>query len=410
MQREKTVAVALLRHLSFVIDFMTRVKVFRSLVETERESRGMGGRNIFRSHGIEIHRPTLYQDAFSKLNPSRHGQVMTLKDAALGIRMVDENGIPEAGIDGGGVFREFLQQCCKAGFDPALALFTTSSDNRIYPNPAVDSIFPDSAAHYRFLGNVIGRVMLEGLLVEVPFSRFFLTKMLGKRALLNDLSSLDPELHRHLLQIKSFDAATLEQLSLDFSVTDGAIEGHQTHDLILNGRNIPVTIRNRIQYIYLIADYRLNRRITRQTAAFLTGLKDIIDPHWFAMFGPDELQMLLSGTEEGVDIEDMRRNVVLNGYDDRHPTMIAFWKVMRSLPAEDIKDILKFITSCPRPPLQGFGFLVPRIAIHNTGDVSRLPTASTCMNLLKLPPYDSEEVLRSKLLFAVKNNLGFGLS
>lgn len=40
----------------------------------------------------------------------------------------------------------------------------------------------------------------------------------------------------------------------------------------------------------------------------------------------------------------------------------------------------------------------------------RLPSASTCINLLKLPPYRSASVIRAKLLYAVKNVAGFDLS
>jgi ubiquitin-protein ligase E3 C len=41
----------------------------------------------------------------------------------------------------------------------------------------------------------------------------------------------------------------------------------------------------------------------------------------------------------------------------------------------------------------------------------RLPTASTCMNLLKLPPYTSMSVLKQKLLIAIEQgNTGFELT
>ncbi len=40
----------------------------------------------------------------------------------------------------------------------------------------------------------------------------------------------------------------------------------------------------------------------------------------------------------------------------------------------------------------------------------RLPSASTCINLLKLPPYRSATAIRDKLLYAVKNVAGFDLS
>ena len=40
----------------------------------------------------------------------------------------------------------------------------------------------------------------------------------------------------------------------------------------------------------------------------------------------------------------------------------------------------------------------------------RLPTASTCINLLKLPPYPTASIMRSKLLLAIQNIQGFDLS
>lgn len=43
------------------------------------------------------------------------------------------------------------------------------------------------------------------------------------------------------------------------------------------------------------------------------------------------------------------------------------------------------MTSCSRPPLLGFKELVPNFSIRDAGsDELRLPTASTCVNLLKV--------------------------
>ena len=43
-------------------------------------------------------------------------------------------------------------------------------------------------------------------------------------------------------------------------------------------------------------------------------------------------------------------------------------------------------------------------------DEDRLPTASTCMNLLKLPPYSKTSNLKEKLLYAINSGAGFELS
>lgn len=43
-------------------------------------------------------------------------------------------------------------------------------------------------------------------------------------------------------------------------------------------------------------------------------------------------------------------------------------------------------------------------------EVSRLPTASTCFNLLKLPNYSSRSALKEKLRYAINSHAGFELS
>ena len=45
-----------------------------------------------------------------------------------------------------------------------------------------------------------------------------------------------------------------------------------------------------------------------------------------------------------------------------------------------------------------------------TDEEGRLPTAATCMNLLKLPPYDDVETLRERLTYAIEAGAGFELS
>lgn len=50
----------------------------------------------------------------------------------------------------------------------------------------------------------------------------------------------------------------------------------QIEELIPNGANIPVNNENRIEYIYRMADYKLNKQIAKQSQAFKKGLKPVI--------------------------------------------------------------------------------------------------------------------------------------
>ena len=50
------------------------------------------------------------------------------------------------------------------------------------------------------------------------------------------------------------------------------------------------------------------------------------------------------------------------------------------------------------------------LALKRRDPVNRLPTASTCFNLLKLPNYQKKSTLREKLRYSISSNTGFELS
>ena len=229
------------------------------------------------------------------------------------------------------------------------------------------------------------------------------------------------------IQLKN-DTGNVEELGLNFSITDtvtltytndGLPEKTQTitKDLIPNGSKISVTNKNRPRYIYEVAKHRLQNAPRFQTQAFLQGLGQIISPSWLAMFNQSELQTLVGGERGDIDVADLQSNTLYGGVyvigDDKmeHPTVQLFWQVMKSLPNADRAKVLKFVTSTPRAPLLGFKHLNPPFSIRDSsGDDSRLPSTSTCVNLLKLPRYRDAKTLREKLLYAVNAGAGFDLS
>ncbi|XP_014667379.1 PREDICTED: ubiquitin-protein ligase E3C-like [Priapulus caudatus] len=99
------------------------------------------------------------------------------------------------------------------------------------------------------------------------------------------------------------------------------------------------------------------------------------------------------------------------GYTEDRPTILMYWRVVEGFTENQKRLLLKFITSCSRPSLLGFKELFPPISIGNAGaDIRRLPSASTCMNLLKLPQYPNDDLLSTKLLYAIESDAGFELS
>lgn len=61
------------------------------------------------------------------------------------------------------------------------------------------------------------------------------------------------------------------------------------------GKDIPVTSANRIAYIHLVADYRLNKQIRQHCLAFRQGLANVVNLEWLRMFDQQEIQVKALG-------------------------------------------------------------------------------------------------------------------
>lgn len=452
----------ILRNMPFVIPFDTRVKIFREFVFLDKHRRREGhvepdqwrmsvvhanrdpgrARDVLTRHHAKVRRGKVFDDAFDSFYELRDG----LKEP-IQITFVDQFDIPEAGIDGGGVTKEFLMSVTKEAFTNDNELFVANSKNSLYPNPcAIDQrqhkLRESGLTHesiewkeattslleqYEFLGRIIGKCLYEGILIDVVFTGFFLLKWAaaasdtGYRANINDLAELDEDLYTNMLKLKNYPG-DVSELGLDFTIDDQiSMPGEPvkiiTRNLAPNGDKMTVTNENKLLYINYVARHRLLSQPSRVTRAFLTGLGIIIEPAWMSMFNQSELQRLVGGDSSEIDVEDLRRNTIYSGLyqigDDgeEHPVIKMFWEVVHGLEDSQRRDVLKYVTSTPRAPLLGFSQLRPAFSIRDGGnDVTRLPSASTCVNLLKLPLYESAAQLRDKLLYAVSSGAGFDLS
>ena len=85
--------------------------------------------SMMHAEGVEIRREYLLEDAFDKL----YGMGSDIKNR-LRIHFVDLNYITEEGVDGGGLFKEFMTKLTEIIFDPQYAFFTETPDRQLYPN------------------------------------------------------------------------------------------------------------------------------------------------------------------------------------------------------------------------------------------------------------------------------------
>ncbi|XP_077549553.1 ubiquitin-protein ligase E3C [Haemaphysalis longicornis] len=406
---------AILQEMPFAVPFPVRVRVLQSLIARDKSENHRGEQGHFLlgpQIEVLVRRDYIYEDAFEKLADEPNLKLR------LRVQLVNVAGLEEAGVDGGGLLREFLAELMKTAFDPNRGLFQCMHDRRLYPNPAVGRVpgydSGQATRHYGFVGRLLAKALYEGMLVELPLAHFFLAKWVapGRGDLdLHHLASLDPLVYRNLFFLKTYHG-NVTDLNLDFTVVTSQLGHSEVEELKPGGSSIAVTGENRIEYMHLLADHLLNTQLRQQCLAFRKGMEELLPGHWLRLFAPHELQVLVSGAQSPVDVDDLREHTHYEGgYSPEHPVILAFWKVLAGFDERQRRLLLKFVTSCSRPPLLGFKDLVPQFCIHSAGpEPGRLPTASTCMNLLKLPEIKDETQLREKLLYAIESGAGFELS
>jgi len=406
-----------LAQLPHAVPFPTRVGVFYYVLQDDQDRRQSRHRIPWGPNSFhQVRRPQLLLDGVEHLNALSPNE---LRDT-FRVQFVEGSGLAEAGIDGGGLFKEFLLLLAREAVNPEAGLFVTVGDERLcVPAPLhlgqqmYGSRLKDM---YVGVGRAIGKAIYEECLLEPRFALPFLSLLLGRTNSIDELSLLDPELHKSLMYVKDCAPADVEALCLTFSATTHELGTTKEIDLIPGGKDMAVTAENRIKYMHYMAHYRANTAILQQARWFAQGIYDVIQKDWLKMFGPEELNELISGSQTaGFDIDDLRRNTHYSGgYADSGDangiTVNLFWKVLREFSAEDLGRFLMFVTSCSRPPLNGFKQLTPKFAIHRVPEPDRLPTASTCANLLKLPDYKDAELMKKKLRIALDQNTGFFMS
>ena len=426
-----------------VLPFDRRVKMFDSLIRTDKLQsqdeasdlqrilnamiRGEDG-DVPGRKSVKIRRDELYSDSMEQLNqlgPKLKGRVH--------VSFTNQVGTDEAGIDGGGVFKEFIDDLIKDAFSVGV---TTAQHNLFSATPyqtltVNTELLNDETllSHYEFLGRVLGKAVYESILVEAQFCLPFLNQILGKTNTIEDLKNLDLEYYTNLKKLLNMSKSDIESLCLTFELTIAMNSSVKTIELIPNGGNISVSKSNVVQYVLLVSHYRLNVLTFHQTHAFLRGFRDLIPASWVRLFSSHELQKVISGDDSihGIDVPSLKKVMqYAAGYHPSQSVIEWFWEIIEDeMTADQQRKFLKFMTSCSRQPLLGFSSLEPapciqQIRLPDSMFAGRddevilkeapLPTSSTCMNLFKLPNYHSKDIMRRKILAAIESGAGFELT
>ena len=138
----------------------------------------------------------------------------------------------------------------------------------------------------------------------------------------------------------------------------------------------------------------------------------------------EELELIVRGSDEALDIETLRSVTTLHGFYEDDPVILYaqfslfvhtqefidvvsscsrnFWQVFAEFSAQRQKQLLAFVTSSDRIPSTGITALRFKITCMGRVDSERLPTCHSCFNELCLWKYEGgKERLESLLVRAM---------
>ncbi|KAI9493846.1 hypothetical protein BDB00DRAFT_882925 [Zychaea mexicana] len=351
---------------------------------------------------IKVRREHIFEDAYA--------EVMRQAPADLRKRlMIKFDG--EDGLDYGGLSREFFFLLSHEMFNPFYCLFEYSAhDNytlQINPHSAIN---PEHLNYFRFIGRVVGLAIFHRRFLDAFFIVSFYKMILNKKVTVADMESVDADFHRSLQWILDNDITDV--LDLTFSTDDDQFGDVVTVDLKPGGRDIEVTEENKREYVNLVTEWRISKRVEEQFKAFKEGFNQLIPQDLVNVFDERELELLIGGIAE-IDVDDWKKHTDYRGYTEQDDVIQWFWKCVRSWDSEKKSRLLQFTTGTSRIPVNGFKDLQGsdgprRFTIEKAGEVTQLPKAHTCFNRIDMPPYKSYDALVAKLSLAVEETLGFG--
>ena len=86
----------------------------------------------------------------------------------------------EEGWDAGGLKREWLSLLSREIFNPDMGLFQLSANGVSYQPSSLSYIIPDHLTHFRFVGRMIAKCLIENWNFGVYFPKSFLKHILSK--------------------------------------------------------------------------------------------------------------------------------------------------------------------------------------------------------------------------------------
>jgi hypothetical protein len=178
--------------------------------------------------------------------------------------------------------------------------------------------------------------------------------------------------------------------------------------IVMSKKHSVTNAENIDEYVALVHSYTCGKKLSEVMGAFRAGFSKVIPYSAMLVFTDEEICRLLRGNLSKLQVEDFKNHVsAAHGYEADSPQISYLFEVISEFCDDDKSLFVKFVTGSRTLPIGGLSVLKPKltVAMRMMDDVAvdaSFPSVMTCANYLKLPPYSTKEVLRERLLYAIR--------
>ncbi|PFX24720.1 putative E3 ubiquitin-protein ligase HECTD4 [Stylophora pistillata] len=195
-----------------------------------------------------------------------------------------------------------------------------------------------------------------------------------------------------------------------------SLDGEEV-ELCENGADVAVTWENHRSYVQAIRDLRLKElRCESRMAAVRCGLSSVVPLHVLTVMTPLDMEIRTCG-QPSLDLGFLKAHTCyVAGVKDTDVHIEYFWNSMESFSQDQLRKFVKFACNQERLPSR----CTCQDGNPNTADVhvppypmkigppdgrgpsdARYIRVETCMFMVKLPQYSTQEIMTEKLLYAI---------
>ena len=322
--------------------------------------------------------------------------------------------LDEDANDVGGVYREWFSCVFKEYFSEKRKLFKENNFESLGRNTIIineDFICTkEHLEYYELFGKLVAKSLVDRVILNENLNYILLKQLMHLKIEVEDIKYIDMDYYISFQElIKAENIEQSDNLTFCWMLKNNITDELDEIELIPNGKNILLNESNQNQFLELYLKARSNE-IYEQAQAIKIGLCSVIPEQIINFLTWQDFEYKICGPQS-FDMDLLIRNTKYTGFKPSDPTIKFFWKFLNECTLEEKYLYLKFANGFSRLPKDDSGFNKNPHQITKMEDISsndydkKLPRSHTCFFTIDIPPYSSYDVLKEKMMYAMKNSM-----